>query len=165
MKRFNAKPTRREVNQSLNFYASLSGKTDAPTFEVAPKRLRDTSKGSESKEQVAVMRWWRVACLRYKLPEFSLFHIPNGAGRLSPVLASILKAMGLRAGIPDLCLAVQRCGFAGLYIEMKYGTNKESDNQIEVLEFLRSQGYATATCWTSDAAIDLIQDYLDGRLK
>ena len=32
--------------------------------------------------------------------------------------------MGVKAGVPDLCLPVPMNGYAGLYIEMKYGSNK-----------------------------------------
>lgn len=53
------------------------------------------------------------------------FHVPNGGGR-SKIEAGILKAMGVRPGIPDLCIVWQ--GRAH-WIELKAGKGKPSDAQ------------------------------------
>ena len=51
---------------------------------------------SETEEQKIVMRWARVMQSRYPALE-NLYHVPNEAKR-SRTTASVLKAMGLRAG-------------------------------------------------------------------
>ena len=65
-----------------------------------------------------------------------------------------------KAGVPDLCLPVARNGFHGLYIEMKYGKNKTTDNQKEWLKALTDQGYYTVVCYGAEEAERIIARYL-----
>ena len=86
-------------------------------------------KRGEDTEQMGVIDWANWNTGRY--PELKLlFHIPNG-GKRDAREAARFKAMGEKAGVPDLCLPVPMNGFAGLYIEMKYGKNKPTDHQKE----------------------------------
>ena len=64
------------------------------------------------------------------------------------------------AGIPDIELDVSRGGYHGLFIEMKVGMNKPTENQIEMMEELTQQGYLCRVCWSGDDAIDVIEEYL-----
>ena len=84
--------------------------------------------------------------------------IPNAAKR-SYALARYLKAEGLRAGAPDMLLAVPHKGFGGLWIENKRGSNKPSNDQIKMIDFLEC-GYAVKVCYSADAAIKEIKEYL-----
>lgn len=52
-----------------------------------------------------------------------LHHIPNGGAR-SKATAGRLKAEGVKAGIPDICLPVPKNGYGALYIELKVPENK-----------------------------------------
>lgn len=58
------------------------------------------------------------------IPEYKdlgkTFAIPNG-GKRNVIVAQKMKAEGVRAGIPDLCLPVMRGGYGGMYIELKAG--------------------------------------------
>ena len=57
-------------------------------------------------------------------PELELLHhCPNGGSR-NKAEAVKLKQMGVKVGIPDLCLPVPMGMYNGLYIEMKYDTRK-----------------------------------------
>lgn len=71
-----------------------------------------------------------------------------------------MKAEGLKAGVPDLHLPVARCGFIGLWIEMKVGKNKPTDKQGRWSELLRAQGHRVVVCYGSSAAIDVLREYL-----
>ena len=73
---------------------------------------------TEHEEQKMLIKWWSMSCTKFGIPEVCLFAIPNAAKR-SMKIASMLKAEGMRSGIPDLFLAVPRCGKHGLFIEMK----------------------------------------------
>ena len=121
------------------------------------RRIRST----EHDEQVAVCQWWAAACASYGLPERALLAIPNAARR-SYALASYMKAEGLRAGTPDMLLAVPHRNLGGLWIEMKRKPNKPSDEQIEMIDFLEC-GYAVKVAYSADEAIDTIKEYLDNR--
>jgi len=52
--------------------------------------------------------------------------------------------MGVRAGVSDLFLSVARRGYHGLYIEMKYGDNSMSKDQIEFANEVRNENYFVA---------------------
>src|SRR5687767_7978133 len=95
---------------------------------------------SEHYEQKAVVDWAGAVQGRY--PELRwLYAIPNAAKR-SVVTASIMKAQGMKSGVPDLCLPVARQGYHGLYIEMKKKKNSSTlDSQKEWLTELNNQGY------------------------
>jgi hypothetical protein len=115
-------------------------------------------KRGEDTEQMGVIDWanWN----KNHFPELKmLFHIPNG-GKRSATEAARFKAMGVKAGVPDLCLPVPRGGFAGLYIEMKYGKNKTTDNQKEWIADLQKQGYKVAVCYGGEEATRTLEAYL-----
>ena len=68
--------------------------------------------------------------------------------------------MGVKAGVPDLCLPVPRGGYAGLYIEMKYGKNKTTEKQEEWIHSLIEQGYLVKVCWGGQEATATLEEYL-----
>lgn len=119
---------------------------------------------SESTEQICLFRW--AAAERHRYPELALlFHIPNG-GKRGKAEASIFKAEGVKAGIPDLCLPVARGGYHGLYIELKRQRGgKVSPEQKEIIRQLTGQGYMAEVCRGWEEAADLIADYLEGTCK
>ena len=98
-------------------------------------------------------------------PELDLmYHIPN-EGKRSKVLGMILKAMGLKPGVPDLCLPVPRCGYGALYIEMKSRTGMPSADQKRWLVKLTRAGNCAVVCREWTAAAKFIEQYLKGELK
>lgn len=115
---------------------------------------------TEEQEQVRVIVWWSKNHESYGLPVFALFHIPNG-GHRDKIAASRLKNMGLRPGVPDLCLAVKRSHYAGLYVELKRSDGgSTSSEQIDIIAFLILQGYCVKTAWGAEKAKDAIVEYL-----
>lgn len=116
---------------------------------------------SEATEQEALITWCRIFENRY--PELKMiYHIPNGGSR-NRLEAANLKRQGVKAGVPDLCLPVPKDGYHGLYIEMKYGKNKPTDNQEEWMERLRQYGYRTVVCYGADEARETIKQYIGWR--
>ena len=160
----------KRANQAtMDLYAALAGKPTVQLAPVRPKRAPTAAPRTEPSEhdmQVALMHWWRRAHATFGLPEFALYAVPNAAKR-DVALAARMKAEGLRAGIPDLFLAAPRlygCIFwCGLYIEMKAGRNKCTDEQETFLEYAASAGYATRVCYSTESAIDAIKNYLDNK--
>lgn len=113
----------------------------------------------ESSEQVSLFEWCEYSLRKY--PQLSLlFHVPNGGFR-SAATAGRMKAEGVKAGVPDLCLPVARGGYHGLFIEMKAGKNKPTELQKKWLTDLQEQGYLTAVCYGWEEAARLLTDYLE----
>jgi hypothetical protein len=52
-------------------------------------------------------------------PEFGMLYAVANGGMRNIITATRLKAEGVRAGVPDLCLPVARQGWHALYIELK----------------------------------------------
>jgi hypothetical protein len=145
-------------------YARLSGRDPviAPEIEVPPppKKRAKPPGPSEHQIQSAVISWWdKVGAKRYGLPNNLLFAIPNGGAR-DAITGSRLKAEGVRAGAPDLMLAVPFDGLAGLFIEMKTGTGAVAESQSTFMADLRQQNYETAIARSLDQAIEVIEAYL-----
>lgn len=113
----------------------------------------------EFKSQCALIQW--LGYEQKKYPELAyLYAIPNDI-RTTPQRAARAKAMGMRSGVPDLCLPVPRGLFHGLYIEMKSIDGQPSPSQRDFLQFLGSVGYATAVCRSAPEARDKVLHYLN----
>lgn len=117
----------------------------------------------EHDEQVALFQW---ADYQFKvMPELALMYaIPNG-GKRHKMVAIKLKREGVKAGVLDIHLPVARGKFIGLWIEMKYGKNKPSKNQSAWIDALRLEGHRVEVCYSAGEAIEVIKDYLKGKIK
>lgn len=115
--------------------------------------------GTEHAEQSALFCWANDN--RSWSPELMLlFAIPNG-GLRDKVTASRLKASGVKSGVPDICLPVQRGDYAGLYIELKrLKEGRASDEQNDWIGRLKLQGYAATVCRGWIEASQVISSYL-----
>lgn len=71
------------------------------------------------------------------------------------------KRMGVKKGVPDFCLPVQRGGYAGLYLEMKRPGGHVREEQHRWLEHLDTQGYCTAVCYGWEQARDRLIAYME----
>ena len=122
-----------------------------------PPRL---ATGSETDEMIALLQW---ATLKSGMhPELSLlYHIPN-EGKRSKATGGMLKAMGLKKGVPDICLPVARGGYHGLYAEMKVTRGKPTEEQEKWLLRLAGQGYFTCVCYGWETTAEVIEEYLRG---
>lgn len=116
------------------------------------------TRAPEHAAQAAFIEW-----TQYRLgehPELAyLYAIPNG-GHRHKATAGRMKAEGVKAGAPDLCLPVPRGGYHGLYMETKIKPNKPTEAQADWLRFLEGQGYAAALCYGRDGLIDAVEWYL-----
>jgi hypothetical protein len=118
-------------------------------------------------EQAALVTWAEMS--KNKYPELQLlFAIPNGGklpytrinGKvLSPQRIQLVKE-GLKSGVPDLCLPVARNNLHGLFIEMKAGKNKPTEEQLEWKAKLTEQGYLSVVCWGFESAKKVILEYI-----
>lgn len=117
-------------------------------------------KSLEHSEQVNLIQWWALQCKRYGVHEQLLFAIPNG-GQRNIVTAKRMKDEGVRAGIPDLFLAVPRGKFHGLFVEMKKQRGGVvSESQKACMEMLSANGYCVTVCHGFTDAQEAIKGYL-----
>lgn len=115
-------------------------------------------KQHEHYEQCAVFEW--AAYHEREYPELKyLFAVPNG-GQRNVIVASKLKAEGVKRGVPDIWLPVARVGYHGLVIELKADKGRKTPEQEAWLTFLWLQGYLAGCVWGADAAIGIIEGYL-----
>ena len=137
---------------------------------------------SEHSQQVALFAW---AALNFRHDERLrlLFAVPNG-GERNKIVASRMKAEGVRAGVPDLFLPVpgyevpgdDTPKWYGLFIEMKkpaarlkrapkhkWDTGGVSEEQVVWLNMLEQQGYKVVVCYSWYEAANEIKFYLTGK--
>ncbi len=141
------------MNFTTEELARMLRKNDQLTLEIVtePDRGIVLIPGSnEHDHQAALIRWARNHVDQY--PPLALLHaIPNG-GQRGKAQAAKLKAEGVKAGIPDLFLPVARRGAHGLYLELKVGSNKPSNEQVKVMGQLEEAGYLCRVCYGAEAA-------------
>lgn len=113
---------------------------------------------TEDQEQIALFEWANLLSGRY--PELELmYHIPNG-GKRSKSEATRFKAMGVKAGVSDICLPVARGKYHGLYIELKALDGRPSQKQKAFIEKIKLGGYLGVFAYGADDAIKIIEKYL-----
>ncbi len=145
---------------------------------MTPEQL--AASGNEDGLQKAVMAWSALAENRAQFPALKwLFHVNNGdraPGRAGLIRGGRAKAMGVKKGVPDLCLPVVKhwesewpketaafrapVYYHGLFIEMKKPDGKVSPEQKEWLDHLNGMGYCARVCWGWEEARDLLVWYL-----
>ncbi|MTI12368.1 VRR-NUC domain-containing protein [Sansalvadorimonas verongulae] len=99
----------------------------------------------ESHEQRLCFEYMRVV---HREAFSHAYHVPNG-GHRHKATAAKLKAEGVKAGVPDIKVALARGGFFGLYVEMKAKaphSSAVSPKQKEWLARLAGAGYCTRIC-------------------
>lgn len=109
---------------------------------------------TEDAEQRTVVQY----CDALKIP---VFHIPNGGYRHKSVAVD-MKRLGVKAGVPDLCIPLAKGGYHGLYIEMKrsnFTPSKLTEQQRAWIQLLKKNGYAAFVCAGADNAIKCIEWY------
>jgi hypothetical protein len=122
-----------------------------------------TMQQQEHDEQCTLINWWRLTHQQFGVSEQLLFAIPNG-GQRNVIVAAKLKAEGVRAGVPDLFLAVPNRNFSGLFIEMKKRKGgRVSEAQSAMMAALVDEGYAVRVCHGWSEAQTTITEYLSSR--
>lgn len=143
---------------------------------------------TEHAEQVELFRWSKevafagfdLVCgnapkpydkaLLRPVPTLALLHaIPNGGSRgdtqSSIIRGSMLKAEGVKKGVPDIFLPVPNKQYHGLYIELKVADRTKgrvSREQVEFMQEVRALGYCAVVCYGADEAKSAICEYYKG---
>ncbi len=128
-------------------------------LETCNGTVRKVYHQAELEEQAALIEWADKTVIDgIKIGDY-LLHIPN-EGKRWPKAARDAKRLGVRAGVPDLFLALPRGEYAGLWIEMKVKDGKLTKLQEVWLNRLDYAGYRAVCCYGFKQAIDVINTYL-----
>jgi|SRR5665648_14312 len=112
----------------------------------------------ESAEQITFFEWARM--LQNQYPELSLLHAIPNAGKRNVIQGARMKKEGMLAGVSDIFLPVARCGYHGLYIEMKVKGNTTSASQKWFIGGVTEQGYLATVCFGWVEAKEVLEGYL-----
>lgn len=114
---------------------------------------------TEDEEQMIVIQWANLS--GGKWPDLKwIYHTPNGGSR-SKAEAARFKAMGVKAGVPDLFLPAAYGGYHGLYIEMKRRKGgKLSAEQKKWIAALIENDYRVERCDGWEEAVAVLEEYL-----
>lgn len=114
--------------------------------------LAKKNKLTEAQEQIVFVQWLDIMQIPY-------YHVPNGGFRTDSEGAKF-KRMGVKAGIPDICI-VRACGkYHGAYIELKRKGGATSKSQVDWLEILANEGYYVKVAFGADEAMLATKEYL-----
>ena len=114
-----------------------------------------------SRLQSACVKWFRYQYSEYK---DLLFAIPNGLPifdkELRVKIYNRLNREGLKAGVPDLFLALPRGIYHGAFIEIKYDSDGLRKKQADMIRALEQQNYKCVVVRSVDEFIEIIDEYL-----
>jgi len=112
---------------------------------------------TEENMQIAAVRWFD-----YQYAEYSklLIHPPNGGYR-NAAEAARFKAMGTRAGCPDLILLVARNEYNALCVELKTDKGKQTTLQKEWQIAAEKHGNRYVIVRSIEEFIEIIKEYIN----
>ena len=114
-----------------------------------------------SRLQAGCVKWFRYQYSEYK---DLLFAIPNGLPifdkELRVKIYNRLNREGLKAGVPDLFLAVPKGIYHGAFIEIKYWDDRLRKNQFDMIQLLTAQNYKCLVVNSLDEFIEQINEYM-----
>ncbi len=74
-----------------------------------------------------------------------------------------MKAKGVKAGVPDVFVAIPTKLYHGLFLEFKIGKNKLTPLQKKWHARLVVKDYAFFVCYSHEEALSIVHNYLDGK--
>lgn len=143
----------------VEYRQQFSGKRGyGRTTAAAPKKRRAQP---EHDEQAKVIAWART---QYAVDpigwhDLDLLHCSLNGVKLSKAQAGKALAAGMLKGVLDLSLPVPIGPYHSLYIEMKYGDNTPTKEQLDIAGRLEKMGHKVHFCWSAQEAIDAITNY------
>ncbi|CAI1502735.1 VRR-NUC domain [Serratia quinivorans] len=143
----------------LNGIDAMSAIGTKAKLKVRGGKVKKARRQPELEEQAALIEWADKTVIDgIRIGDY-LIHIPN-EGKRGPKAAKDAKRLGLRAGVPDLFLALPRNGYAGLWIEMKSITGIATSEQIDWMRKLKNEGYSVFLSRSFGMAKDSVMKYM-----
>jgi len=96
-----------------------------------------------------------------------ILYCASMGGQYQPHFSQRIKAKksGYKKGFPDLFIYEPVGEFNGLAIELKVGKNRATKDQLKWQKELNDRGYRAEVCNGLDEAIDVIDNYLNNKVK
>ena len=117
-----------------------------------PRRTK-VNNTSESHDQIRLCNWMDDNNILY----YAIYN----EGKRSIGAAIKAVSMGLRSGVPDLCLPIARNGYHGMYLELKRSKGgRISPNQEIWIKALTAQGYYVVVAKGYSCALNEICKYM-----
>jgi hypothetical protein len=114
----------------------------------------------EFEMQRALFEWARMPCTVRELPGIELLEGSMNGVKLSTAQAGKAKAAGMLKGSHDVRLPVARGRWIGLSIELKYGDNTPTEEQLKIGTQLEAEGWRVHFVWDWLEAVRLITEFL-----
>lgn len=135
-------------------------------FDPRTPRKRSNQVQHEAADQRALFYWMWANRGKHKALSLA-YAIPNG-GLRNKAVAGKLKAEGVKSGVPDICLPwpmhgsqwPHGQGYGALYIELKHGDNKPTEEQKWWMTELNAAGNLAVVCYGWESAARMVCKYL-----
>lgn len=128
---------------------------------IVPPKRRESTGPSESQIQQALVKWFNGVAADHNIDPEYLMAFPL-QGQRTARNGARLKAEGMRAGTPDMLVAVPRGKYHGCWCELKTDIGRPSKSQKEMIARLQQQGYAASCAYGLEDAQRYILAYLRG---
>jgi hypothetical protein len=119
-------------------------------------KLRNRPRHEEENMQLQCVKWFDYQYPKLKL---RLHHSPNG-GKRDEREGARFKAMGTRAGFPDLILLYPNKFYPYMGIELKTSTGKQSEQQKEYQKMFEETGAKYIVVRSLDEFISEVNNYI-----
>ena len=102
--------------------------------------------------------------IKLQYPKAIPHHSPN-EGKRTKFEQYLLKMLGVSSGFPDIFIPEPRGTRCGLFVELKAGKNKPTENQTKWLNYLSKNNYYAVVCYSFDEARGIIDTYMNGKIN
>lgn len=120
-------------------------------------------KSLEGQIQIQVFNWIRANEEHYPVLKV-IFHTPNSFFGTSFGVIMWLKQLGLRKGVYDIIVPVAKHGYSSLWIEIKKGKGKLTEEQKMFKEIISEHSDIPTkfeTFYDAESCINSIKEFLD----
>jgi|SRR5579859_4686779 hypothetical protein len=108
---------------------------------------------TEEQEQRALVQWLEMRGILF-------YHVPNG-GMRDAREGRKFKLLGVKPGVPDICIPIGCFGYHALYVELKRRVGGSLSAWQELwIQALRSRGNKAEVANGCEEAISIISEYL-----
>jgi len=125
-----------------------------------PSREPEPRNQPEYESQKALFQWARMPAVVRQLPGIDLLEGSMNGVKLSTAQAGKARAAGMLKGSHDVRLPVARGRWIGLSIELKYGDNVPTAEQLAIGARLEEEGWRVHYVWEWTEAVKIITEFL-----